>query len=34
LVVIFTVRGLHFRTVTAYPMNLKERKLYGPQIEG
>jgi uncharacterized DUF497 family protein len=34
LVVIFTVRHSRFRTVTAYTMNLKERKLYAPEIEG
>lgn len=33
LVVVFTIRRGKFRTVTAYTMNTKERKLYGSQID-
>jgi uncharacterized DUF497 family protein len=33
LVVVFTIRRSLFRTVTAYTMNLKERRIYGPEIE-
>ena len=33
LVVVFTRRRSLFRTVTAYDMNVTERRKYGPQIE-
>jgi uncharacterized DUF497 family protein len=33
LVVVFTIRGKLFRTVTAYQMNATERRKYGPQID-
>lgn len=33
LVVVFTVRRKPFRTVTAYEMNAKERRMYAPQID-
>ena len=33
LVVVFTVRRKRFRTVTAYPMNVSERRVYAPEIE-
>ena len=33
LVVVFTVRRKLFRTVTAYEMNVAERKKYAPQID-
>ncbi|HXN47599.1 MAG TPA: BrnT family toxin [Bryobacteraceae bacterium] len=33
LVVVFTIRRKHFRTVTAYQMNATERRKYGPQID-
>lgn len=33
LVVVFTIRGKRFRTVTAYTMNHAERRRYAPQIE-
>jgi len=33
LVVVFTIRRRHFRAITAYTMNQRERKLYGPQID-
>ncbi len=33
LVVVFTIRGKLFRTVTAYEMNVTERRKYGPQID-
>jgi len=33
LVVVFTIRLKLFRTVTAYEMNLTERKKYAPQID-
>ena len=33
LVVVFTIRRRLFRTVTAYPMNSEERKIYAPQID-
>jgi uncharacterized DUF497 family protein len=32
VVVIFTIRRRLFRTVTAYPMNEAQRKIYAPQI--
>jgi uncharacterized DUF497 family protein len=32
LVVVFTVRGRMFRTVTAYEMNVVERRKYAAQI--
>ncbi len=32
LVVVFTIRRELFRTVTAYGMNVSERRTYGPQI--
>ena len=32
LVVVFTIRGKRFRTVTAYQMNIAERRRYAPQI--
>lgn len=32
LVVVFTIRGKLFRTVTAYEMNTAERRKYAPQI--
>lgn len=32
LVVVFTIRGRLFRTVTAYPMNATERRKYATQI--
>lgn len=33
LVVVFTIRRNLFRTVTAYQMNIAERKKYAPQID-
>lgn len=33
LVVVFTIRRRLFRTVTAYPMNAAQRRIYGPQID-
>ena len=33
LVVVFTIRGEMFRTVTAYEMNRAERKKYATQID-
>ena len=33
LVVVFTIRRRLFRTVTAYPMNATQRRIYGPQID-
>lgn len=33
LVVVFTIRRRLFRTVTAYEMNVSERKKYAPQID-
>ncbi len=33
LVVVFTIRRKLFRTVTAYEMNVSERKAYAPQID-
>jgi uncharacterized DUF497 family protein len=33
LVVVFTIRRKLFRTVTAYEMNIPERRLYAPQID-
>jgi uncharacterized DUF497 family protein len=33
LVVVFTIRRNKFRTVTAYPMNKSERRIYAPQID-
>jgi uncharacterized DUF497 family protein len=33
LVVVFTIRRDKMRTVTAYPMNRAERRIYAPQIE-
>ena len=33
LVVVFTVRQKRFRTVTAYPMNAMQRKIYAAQID-
>jgi uncharacterized DUF497 family protein len=34
LVVVFTIRGGRFRTVTAYTMNQLERRRYGSELEG
>jgi hypothetical protein len=33
LVVVFTVRNERLRPVTAHPMNQRERKIYGPEID-
>lgn len=33
LVVVFTIRHKRFRTVTAYPMNAIQRKMYAAQID-
>ena len=33
LVVVFTIRRKHFRTVAAYEMNAAERRKYAPQID-
>lgn len=33
LLVVFTVRQKRFRTVTAYPMNAVQRKIYAAQID-
>jgi uncharacterized DUF497 family protein len=33
LVVVFTIRRKLFRTVTAYEMNIAERRKYAPQID-
>jgi uncharacterized DUF497 family protein len=33
LVVVFTIRRKSFRTVTAYAMNVAERRKYGPEID-
>jgi uncharacterized DUF497 family protein len=33
LVVVFTVRRKLFRTVTAYEMNVAERRRYAPKID-
>lgn len=33
LVVVFTIRRKLFRTVTAYEMNVTERRKYAPQID-
>jgi uncharacterized DUF497 family protein len=33
LVVVFTIRRKLFRTVTAYEMNIVERRKYAPQID-
>ena len=33
LVVVFTIRRKLFRTVTAYEMNITDRKKYAPQID-
>jgi uncharacterized DUF497 family protein len=33
LVVVFTIRKKQFRTVTAYEMNIAERRKYAPQID-
>ena len=33
VVVVFTIRQKRMRTVTAYPMNQAERRIYAPQID-
>jgi uncharacterized DUF497 family protein len=33
LVVVITIRHSRIRTVTAYPMNKRERGIYGPALE-
>ena len=33
LAIVFTVRRKLFRTVTAYDMNVTDRRTYGPQID-
>jgi uncharacterized DUF497 family protein len=33
VVVVFTIRRKLFRTVTAYEMNVAERRRYAPQID-
>jgi uncharacterized DUF497 family protein len=33
VVVVFTIRQDRMRTVTAYPMNQAERRIYAPQID-
>lgn len=33
LVVVFTIRRILFRAITAYPMNATERRHYAPQID-
>jgi hypothetical protein len=33
LAVVFTIRERRFRAVTAYDMNIRERRCYAPQID-